>query len=340
MNQVRIALNICTYKREQNLKAILEVLKKSEFFNSSNFHYFNKLHIFVVDNASELTLEDFPNLHLFYNPNTGGSGGFQRGIEEIRKINDFTHVIFMDDDVKFEISSFYILYDFLENVDAGNADRPIAGRMFDIDNPNIQWTAAERWNSGVIQHVEFLRDISNPDNPYTPGKVIYDTDADYGGFWFCCYPYQFVLKNDIIPFFLHCDDVEYGLRCTRRPLIIEGVHVWHKTWEKKINSAFVYYDYRNTLFVNSLYNHLLKIKDLESEFFQKISEYHICKEYLNEYMIIIAMRDFLRGKKWLYRVDACKYHNKISNVKTNKVKNAITWRCVMLRMKLKYFYLK
>lgn len=101
MNNVNLALNICTYKREHNLKNNLEVLKNSEFFNPDNPHYYNKLHIFVIDNASELVLEDFPNLHFFHNSNTGGSGGFQRGIEEIRKISGFTHVIFMDDDVAF-----------------------------------------------------------------------------------------------------------------------------------------------------------------------------------------------------------------------------------------------
>ena len=44
----------------------------------------------------------------------------------------------------------------------------------------------------------------------TQGRVIYDADADYGGWWFCCFPYVFVQENDVLPFFIHCDDVEYG----------------------------------------------------------------------------------------------------------------------------------
>ena len=333
MNQVKLALNICTYKREQILRKNLDILKGSEFFNSNNTHLYNKLEIFVIDNSSELSFESFPNLHLFHNPNTGGSGGFQRGIEEIRKHNDITHVIFMDDDVSFEMNTFYILYDFLETVDSKNADRPVAGRMLDKDNPTIQWTAGEKWNSGNIQHVEFLRDISNSNNPYTPGKVIYDADSDYGGFWFCCYPFDYVKNNDVIPFFLHCDDVEYGLRCKKKPIIIEGVHVWHETWEKKMSPEMLYYDYRNSLFVNEMYNFLLPKEELINQWKNKILIYRKDGKYICEYMLIKAMSDYINGMKWLVNLDSEKHHIRLSMSKTNKMRNRILMRYVLMKAK-------
>ena len=40
----------------------------------------------------------------------------------------------------------------------------------------------------MISHVEFLRDVRK--SGYAHGaKLIYDADADYGGWWFCCFPY-------------------------------------------------------------------------------------------------------------------------------------------------------
>lgn len=204
-----------------------------------------------MDNARKLKIREDEYTHLVYNKNTGGSGGFQRGIEEIRKQKGFTHVIFMDDDVVFDINSFYLLFDFLTQVDEENRDRPVAGRMFCMDRPNIQYTAAEKWNGGNISHVEFLRDVRK--SVYAPGKVVYDADADYGGWWFCCFPIEFVLHNDVLPFFIHCDDVEYGLRCGRKPIIIEGVQVWHETYDKRMTPLMQYYDTRNPLFVNQIY---------------------------------------------------------------------------------------
>ena len=332
-NDVRLALNICTYKREEFIRHNLSLLLNSKFFNKNETEYFGKLDIFVVDNASEIEFENTMGLHLIHNKNTGGAGGFQRGIEEIRRYDNFTHVIFMDDDVRFEMESFYILFDFLRHVDELNANRPIAGRMFDIDNPNIQWTAAEVWNRGMPEHIEFLRDVSDLSNPYIHGKVVMDSQADYGGFWFCCYPVEFVAKNDLLPLFIHCDDVEYGLRCGKHPIIIEGVQVWHETWEKKFNPFMLYYDTRNTLFVNTIYGLFPNPTQVLNNWKETITKYHVMGDFLSEYMVILAMRDYLRGLDWLKRIDSGKHHKKLQNVKTNKYKNAISWRIVQWKYK-------
>ncbi len=315
-NRISLALNICTYKRETILKENLRLLLTSKFFDDKDIEFYGNLDVFVIDNASEITVNDItdsPSIHLFHNRNTGGSGGFQRGIEEIRKFNkEFTHVIFMDDDVKFELSCFYILFDFLRNVDKIHADRPVAGRMFDIDNPYIQWTAAEKWNGGDIQHVEFLRDITKGE-PYIPGKVNYDVDAEYGGWWFCCYPYEFVKDNDVLPFFLHCDDVEYGLRCGKKPIIIEGVQVWHETWEKKMSPTIVYYDTRNSLFVNEMYGMLSNTDRLYGEVIKKKEYYRNRQDLLSEYMVLLAAIDFLGGFNRLIRQNSTRNHRRICN---------------------------
>ena len=331
-NRVHLALNICTYKREDQLKHNISQLLQSKFFDDLEEEYYGKLDIFIVDNASEINMEFNPFVHLFHNPNTGGSGGFQRGIEEIRKYdNEFTHVIFMDDDVSFENSCFYILFDFLRTEEEIYKKRPVAGRMIDKDNPTIQWTAAEKWNGGDIQHVEFLRDIS--DGTYQPGKVNCDIDADYGGWWFCCYPYSFVKDNDVMPFFIHCDDVEYGLRCGEVPIIIEGVQVWHETWEKKMSPVMLYYDVRNPLFVN--YLHVVKKtkEQIASGWKKIIGYYHAKGEYTYEYMGILGMADYLKGKQWIKDIDSEKYHKRLHGIKSNKLYNALAWRMVDLKLK-------
>lgn len=324
-NRVHLALNICTYKRKDQLKHNISQLLQSKFFDDLEEEYYGKLDIFIVDNASEISMDSNPFVHLFHNPNTGGSGGFQRGIEEIRKCdNEFTHVIFMDDDVSFENSCFYILFDFLRTEEEIYKKRPVAGRMIDKDNPTIQWTAAEKWNGGNIQHVEFLRDIS--DGTYQPGKVNYNIDADYGGWWFCCYPYSFVKDNDVMPFFIHCDDVEYGLRCGEVPIIIEGVQVWHETWEKKMSPVMLYYDTRNSLFVNEMYEYKQSRECIRQEWKKTITAYHVNKDWLSEYMVIIALRDYLKGSIWLHSHNSEKFNCRLKVLKSNRLKNAIMWR--------------
>lgn len=335
MRDINIAVNICTYHRRKYVENNVSKLLKSKFFDKKELVYFGKLQIFVVDNGAELERKDDSFVHVFYNKNTGGSGGFQRGIEEIRRYNDkFSHVIFMDDDVEFDIEAFYILFDFLRDVSDEYVDNPVAGRMFCLDKPDIQYTAAEIWNGGNLKHIEYMRKITS-DN-YKPGRVVYDSGAEYGGWWFCCFPMSFVKNNDVLPFFIHCDDVEYGLRCGKPPIIIEGVHVWHETFDKRMVPIMHYYDTRNPLFVNSLHSLGNEPVEVFENWKKTISLYHKNNDYVTEYYVIRAMADFLKGIDWLKKIDSEKYHIRLRKMKGNKYKNAIAWRLVEIKYKRKY----
>lgn len=336
VREIIIALNICTYHRRQYIQKNLQKLMKSKFFDSAEKNYFSHLHIFVTDNGAELEQIENEFVYISHNVNSGGAGGFQKGLEQIRASEtQFTHVIFMDDDVEFEISSFYILYEFLQNMSDEYVNHPVAGRMFCMDKPDTQYTAAEVWNAGDIRHVEYMRQIA-ADN-YTPGKVIYDSGADYGGWWFCCFPMSFARENDILPFFIHCDDVEYGLRCGKPPIIIEGVQVWHETFEKRMTPLILYYDTRNPLFVNKIHGLLSDSDLLFDEWKKKITLYHVKQDWLSEYYIIKAMSDFLKGLDWLKGIDSGKYHIRLSKMRSSRLKNAIAWRVVQYRYKRKHF---
>lgn len=99
---VRMAMNICTYHRKESIQNILDVTGSSVFFQKHHGLY-GKLLIYIVDNAAELKRMPQEFVSIFHNPNTGGSGGFARGLAEIRKgwpETGVTHVIFMDDDVE------------------------------------------------------------------------------------------------------------------------------------------------------------------------------------------------------------------------------------------------
>lgn len=69
-NEVKIALNICTYKREEYIYRNLSLLQSSYFFDWRKTEYYGKLHIFIVDNARQLKIREDDYTHLVYNKNT------------------------------------------------------------------------------------------------------------------------------------------------------------------------------------------------------------------------------------------------------------------------------
>ena len=103
---VKLAVNICTYHREEQLKKNLKKLADSMFFQSGT-EYCGKLKSFVIDNGRSLIEQtQIPGIRTFPNTNkAGGSGGFKRSdwrdkeTSERRTIHTY---YFMDDDVNFK----------------------------------------------------------------------------------------------------------------------------------------------------------------------------------------------------------------------------------------------
>lgn len=334
---VVIALNICTYKRREYIESNLKQLRESLFFKEESA-LFGRMYIYVTDNAGELAdITDEDRIRIVHNPNTGGSGGFRRGLHEVREDyhrTGVTHVLFMDDDVRFDNESLYRLYALLSHLKPEYKEHPVAGRMFRTDTPWVQYTAAEIWNRGDLRHIGFQQDMRLTESL----KDINDnTGAEYGGWWFCCVPFEFARNNDPLPFFLHCDDAEYGLRLGKSPIVLNGIHVWHDTYEKHQNQAVAYYDARNPLVVNAVYYSDEGWEKIFENWFARITEKHVERDFTGEYILIRSMTDFLKGYRYLKKSENGYHHKKLLAIKNiSKKTTALMWRKTALIGRKKY----
>jgi len=294
LNDVHLSVVICTYKRNQQVMENIRKLKSSLFFRQTS-DYYQKMSVRVVDNASELEESDEAYFKLIHNNNTGGSGGFARGILESRQDiqqHGISHVIFMDDDVEFINETFYRLYALLSLISRQYQDNPVAGRMFKVRQRETQYTASEIWNKGDLQHIGYNQDMSKGDKLQTMNKEL----GEYSGWWFACFPIEFVKKNLPLPFFLHCDDVEYGLRCGKKPLLMNGVQVWHETYEQRQDSTILYYDIRNAMIVNVIHGQCVTPKEVVKAFNRKMLYSFKAAKFAESYVMTVAFRDYLKGK--------------------------------------------
>ena len=108
-HDIHLAANICTYRREAYVRRNVRLLQ-SQLIDRDTSPLHGKLDVYVIDNGQTLE-DDFSSssVHLFKNKNTGGTGGFTRGILEInreRKLTGATHVIMLDDDALIEPEAF------------------------------------------------------------------------------------------------------------------------------------------------------------------------------------------------------------------------------------------
>ncbi|MBD5526618.1 MAG: glycosyltransferase [Lachnospiraceae bacterium] len=331
--RVCLALDICTFRRQKALYHSLEVIRGSRFLKANDSLY-GKLQVYVVDNASEISIPEEEFISVYHNLNTGGSGGFTRGLDEIRKTlpkTGFTHVVFMDDDVEFIPETLYRLYMLLSLMKEEYKDEVVAGRMFRMDDRKVQYTAAEIWNRGDIRHIGLNADMTQLS---VLSDVNANANAEYGGWWFCCFPMRFAKENNPLPFFLHCDDVEYGLRHGGTPIILNGIQVWHETYEYRQTPLMAYYDMRNKLFVNQLYGQGDSKNEVLAEWKSMLSKAHVEKDYQTELMLIYALWDYGKGIQWLRKIDLEKNNQKLLKRRGKWIKNVIAWRIVWGRYRI------
>lgn len=307
---VRLAVGICTYKREACLLKNLALL--SDKLAQPESPLYGHAEIFVADNGHTLGdgLKKFPLVHGFVNPNLGGAAGFARCMLEVLRMNEaqagFTHILLMDDDVQVEWSSIEKTYALLCLRRTEYRDAYIAGAMLRADQPYLQEESAGVFTKYGNQPLHSGLDMRKRRDCLKNNEQEY---ADYGAWWYCCFPVRMLYEVKFpLPLFIHGDDVEWGLRGRKTLIRMNGICVWHEPLDGKVFAERVYYNIRNLFICQALYGArtagLSMAVLLWKQFFHDA--------FLHQYQCVCAgllgAEDFLKGPAFLKETDAQKLH--------------------------------
>lgn len=329
----RLAVVICTYQRESYVKRNLEKLS-TEIFEVGNPQK-EQLKVLVIDNGQTLNLPQMEGIQVIPNKNYGGSGGFARGmLEASESIEDFTHVLLMDDDISFEVESILRVLHFLSYEKESEKPCIFGGHMLIEEEPTIQFEGGGRYEKGRLKALHQNLDVSLMENLLD--NQVDEPCTQYQAWWFCCIPMKTIRQVGFpLPFFIKTDDVEYGLRCASPIILMNGVGVWHCSFASKQSPHLEYYIKRNELIVSSLYDgqkamfySLLKLAKASCKgiFFLKW-------DYMS--YIILAYEDFMKGPEYLYYLEADEFHKVLLKKTSNRKKNFF----IVIKSILKFFTL-
>lgn len=297
---VRLAACITSFRREDfvtaNCAKLLADPDLAEDFE-----------IILVDNGGTLKAEQFPDprVRLVGNPNTGGAGGFSRGMLEALDTPEATrptHLLIMDDDIEVPAESVLRTLAFFRHARGKVA---VSGSMFDQEKPQHLHEAGARWNRGTdVSRPQPLKLLPLKGNLYVQSAcglngLLLDEPADYGAFWFFACPADMARSQGLcLPFFVVGDDIEFGLRFTRayggtiRPL--GGVAVWHVPFYFKLDTLAPYFFHRNLLAISALHDSfggLTVARRLLLELFKAVCTF----DYLQAHKILLGAEHFLEG---------------------------------------------
>ena len=308
---VKIALDICTFKRERFVKKNMELVEDKIYGTDAYKEFRSSFDIFIIDNAGTLKGKclDKDYIHIIRNKNVGGAGGFTRGMMEIKdrqNKNGYTHALLMDDDIVMEPESLFRTWSMLRIIKDDFKGAFIGGAMLRLDRPYIQVESGAYWNRGNLISRKGGLDFREIE-PCLYNEI--EEKIDYCAWWYCTIPLTVVRKDNLpLPIFIRGDDVEYGLRNADKVIMMNGICVWHEPFENKYSSTMFYYILRNRLIDNAIHDCALDKKEFIQIMKQQVIEELYLYRYKNAKLLLQGVMDFYKGIDWFKEQDGQSLH--------------------------------
>ena len=308
---LRINYVFCTFKRAEYVQHNTQVFR--DYLHRHRAQA--EAHLTLVDNGHDgspsggagvcgVTADD--HVTVFANNNTGGAGGFGRGIYETvyggLAGQGFTHVCLLDDDIYLHPEMFARNTAFMRFLKPG----------FHVGAPMYPTSEAQKIprRSACFGH-KFRGSVHPSDTALGTGLETHDIPAflnmdrspDSTGWWWSCFAISDVLRIGLpYPFFIKMDDVEYSLRLQQAgvELVIPfSFWVLHDDFEEKYSAAMQYFRFRNRWVLLAQQDRIQDSDAFVHEFDQLVRGFVSARKYEHAQLILNGMEHFLQGPEYL-----------------------------------------
>ena len=310
LNDIDIALDICTFRREKDVARNLGMLNRG-ILENPNSDLRDHLEVFISDNGQSLDKSlATDRIHIFPNKNVGGAGGFTRGmIEIIDHPKRFSHVLLMDDDVIVNADAIVRTYRLLRLLKPEYAGKTVAGALMRLDRRYKQFENGALMNSYILRSVKYGLDMRKIDCVLRNEQ---EETVHYNGWWYSCIPMSKIDNDNLpLPIFVHRDDVEFSLRTGSDILSLNGVCLWHESFDNRFSASMEYYEVRNDLIVNAICKPEIPAWRLARELIHRTVGNSIRYRYNNCDLMFWGFDDFMAGPDYLIQTDPTALHQEI-----------------------------
>ena len=304
-NQTNLALSSTTCHKEKFITRNVRLLYDELL--SSNDEVAKHLFIHVVDNGRSLYDNDFPDDHRVFlhpNNNTGGAGGFARGMVEcMHQEEGITNVLLMDDDVNMQPESIRKTYYLLKHLKPEFQNNFVSGAMLYMENVQIQ-----KEDIGTVTKDGYFvplkgRELNQEllfDNLYNEKEFPVDDEHNYAAWWYCCIPMKTIKEKGLpVPVFVRGDDVEYGLRCKPGFITMNGICVWHMGFTGKYNAAMDFYQVNRNLLVDHAISGVMNDVNIIGKATKDFRDSLTRLDYDTAELCLRAIEDYLKGPSYI-----------------------------------------
>mgnify|MGYP001059440093 CR=1 FL=1 len=303
MNEVDISLVTVTYKKEEFITDNLRLLENEIIYSEEDIS--NHIFVRVIDNGRTLKEEEWNSdrIRIYHNPNTGGSGGYARGMMETLWDEKFpaTHALLMDDDVKLLPESLIRTYNLLRCLRPEYKDHFISGAMLYYERMNVQHEdVGYVAKDGTYGPRKPVMEMHLAESVIRNEKIYEDQSNNYAGWWYCCIPRTKLDLNRLaLPLFIRGDDVEFSIANKAKFITLNGICIWHMGFVTKFNMAMEFYQvHRNSLIIQAASNVTPEV-DYKGRiiriFLRELRRFN----YTGCDLLLDALEDYLKGPEFI-----------------------------------------
>ena len=306
--EVKIGVVICTYRREEYLKRNLQNL--SSYMKLFDKRFFD---VFVIDNGRTVADEFGEGITVYPNENTGGSGGFTRGIKEVcASDKEYTHFLLMDDDILFDAEMLYRTAAMLRLLTDEYKEASIGGGMLILDRPYLQEELGADWEGTTVRSRQKRKDARIQATICANEE---QSEPDYNAWFYMCMPKSAVSKHGYpLPFFVRGDDIEYGMRAAEHVITTSGLAVWHDGFDIKFNPQVEYYIQRNELIVNARYPQGKGAFANWKKLARAVAKHVVLQRYFVLDILYKACDDYFKGSDYFMSLDSARKHAELKEL--------------------------
>lgn len=353
---VRIAIVTTTYQRREDLGRLVTMYRRA---CESTPEISLSTHLFIINNErkDEEFLQQYAHQQISIITNTanlGGSGGFAQGARLAVEDGSFSHVLFMDDDALATEESWFRTLQLSACLSKELCSHPLSGAMFTREQPAYCHAMVEALDArlyrlcligetnledagsclsslaqahAVCTHL--LQKENTPDNARTTAP------HPYAAWWFCLFPIELFQEFGYpAPYFYQKDDQEFGLRIRRTPLFLNGVCVWHPSFQNKTGALRRYLSLRNYALACAGYTKQWR-RLLLKRLFLGVTRSLAANDYERAALFILSAEDFLsfadiprEGEKLISRVQTTLQQNSNKKIRSHSSPQHIKTRAL------------
>ena len=314
LNNVKLALCICTYRREKELDRNMNLIINNLIENDKSPLYHN-VSVYISDNGHSLGADRFANdrIHIFENKNAGGAGGFTRTMIEsvYRSKEDYTHIILMDDDIELDTFVVERTYRLLQMMKKGYKRAVVGGAMLELEKRYKQFEAGAKFYGIDLYSYNHGWDLRRKD---VIAANEAENDINYTGWWYCCIPTDNIRELGLpLPQFIHYDDIEYGVRNSHFGIILmNGLCVWHPYGMNKQAVSMNYYDFRNVMIAQANTDDPCSTNRLFVKFMETIWTETLRYRYNSAECFFLGLEDYFKGPEYFMDLEPVGNHQRIA----------------------------